>query len=202
MYSSNACMCKIFGVTTFILEHSLNSWSFFFRNSFPRFLRDIQNSWLDFGSLFVLFCVKMIPHCFGNVEVPAVGRPIQDWKCFILVFLSKCAFAALAVSGQDIKRVFFKIGKTASPSLSSETLFFPLLLFSFIVSLCPPFMQRELSVRYADTYFHFCDFGRLIVIGNFIFKLCPLCLPHCAPSALSENSLPPQNRFSLIVLSD
>lgn len=142
----------------------------------------------------------MIPHCFGSVEVPAVGRPIQDWKCFILVFLSKCAFAALVVSGQDIKRFFFLNRKN-----SITILIFWNIIFSSTIIFIYRLSLSSLYAAWTQCQVCWYIFSLLWLWPAYcnwkfyIQTVSSIWLPHCAPSALSENSLPPQNLFSLIV---
>lgn len=81
-------------------KHSIFSFHVISLNSVQKYLpRHLEGH--SIGRLtFPLFCVKTEqsrPHSFNNVEARVLGRPIYDWECSVMFFLSSYAFTDNAV---------------------------------------------------------------------------------------------------------
>lgn len=81
-------------------NHSIFSFHVISLNSVQKYLpRHLEGH--SIGRLtFPLFCVKTEqsrPHSFNNVEARVLGRPIYDWECSVMFFLSSYAFTDNAV---------------------------------------------------------------------------------------------------------
>lgn len=111
----------LFFNTTWTLLYKLSSFS-------EEPSRPFFGCWL----LFVLLSVMMISHCFSNVEIQVLERPIQYWECFIIPLLRYAGSTekeSLALGKQNMKK--WRVGSSLLQSIVDNNIFSCLILFVY-----------------------------------------------------------------------